>query len=339
MGKLNDVMLDYLSANDRFADLYNGCCFQGRQVIAPEDLEDASEWYASKPKKQQEGGTGRKKQTRMRDIKKRLKEGGVLRILGIEHQSYVDYGMPLRGMDYDVQEYLRQLRELKRRNHEAGGFETGDEFLCRLRRTDRLVPVYTICFYHGSREWDGPLSLGDMMEFGKNGDIFRRLFKDYPLFLVRADQPMDYTAFRTPLKEVLKVMALREDKGGFERLVEQDPAYRRLDLETAETIAVLTNSRELLEDIGKEETEEYNMCRAMRELIADARENGAIQGRKEGLRQGIEQGKEFGALQELYALIQDNVLTLQTAARRRNMTVEEFTGKLAEWHIEPNPEK
>ena len=41
MGKYDMCMKAYLQDKRRFADLFNGSCFQGRQVIRAEDLEDA----------------------------------------------------------------------------------------------------------------------------------------------------------------------------------------------------------------------------------------------------------------------------------------------------------
>ena len=45
MGKYDRCMKAYLQDKRRFADLFNGSCFQGRQVIRAEDLEEASESY------------------------------------------------------------------------------------------------------------------------------------------------------------------------------------------------------------------------------------------------------------------------------------------------------
>ena len=42
MGKYDRCMKAYLQDKRRFADFFNGSCFQGRQVIRAEDLEEAS---------------------------------------------------------------------------------------------------------------------------------------------------------------------------------------------------------------------------------------------------------------------------------------------------------
>lgn len=85
LGKQNDVILDYFDDNERFADLYNGTLFNGRQAIDPEMLEDASEHYTQRSR-----STGGEKiyRSRYRDVKKRLKDGGTLRILAVEAQEH-----------------------------------------------------------------------------------------------------------------------------------------------------------------------------------------------------------------------------------------------------------
>ncbi|MEI3212428.1 MAG: hypothetical protein V8S42_09065 [Lachnospiraceae bacterium] len=52
MGKYDMCMKTYLQDKRRFADLFNGSCFQGRQVIRAEDLEEASENYVAMEEKQ-----------------------------------------------------------------------------------------------------------------------------------------------------------------------------------------------------------------------------------------------------------------------------------------------
>ena len=51
MGKYDRCMKAYLQDKRRFADLFNGSCFQGRQVIRAEDLEEASENYVATEEK------------------------------------------------------------------------------------------------------------------------------------------------------------------------------------------------------------------------------------------------------------------------------------------------
>ena len=40
LGQESDAMMDYLDDNERFADLYNGGCFDGQEMVKPEELEE-----------------------------------------------------------------------------------------------------------------------------------------------------------------------------------------------------------------------------------------------------------------------------------------------------------
>ena len=216
MGEKNEAILSYLEDNARFADLMNGAVFGGIQAVDPGQLEDASEHYTEKEGK----GRNLKYRARTRDIIRRVRNGGsILRLVALEAQETVDYGMPLRCMNYDTQEYLRQTRAIQKKNEKAEDYRNASERLGRIRSTDRLFPVYTVCLYHGIEPWDGPLYLSDMMNFEKE-DAFRRIFRDYPVILIRADEPMDYGAFRTSLRELLAVLPFRKDRREMRGLLE-----------------------------------------------------------------------------------------------------------------------
>lgn len=145
MGEAAVVMQEYLGDAYRFADLFNVVFFQGEQVIEPQMLSEQSERYAVHPPKPQGHPGGRRGDRRKRpgngkhreeyrDVKKRMEDGTMFRILAVEAQSYVDYTMPLRCMEYDVQEYLKQLRELRSRY--TGNLETQSVSAESVSRTD-----------------------------------------------------------------------------------------------------------------------------------------------------------------------------------------------------------
>ena len=64
--------------------------------------------------------------------------------------------------------------------------------------------------------------------------------------------------------------------------------YKHLDKETAEIIAVFTDNRKMLEVLEEEEKEEYDMCKALDDLIADGREEGRTEGKAETLLEAIQ---------------------------------------------------
>ena len=119
MGKVDTVMKNYLQDKARFADLFNGVFFGGRQVILPQELSEASESYVgrrevpylpvrakgiepsgekTKSEQLKEIPTQQSQRQskpevsgeyfgRGRDIKMRLRQGTTLRILALENQN------------------------------------------------------------------------------------------------------------------------------------------------------------------------------------------------------------------------------------------------------------
>ena len=54
------------------------------------------------------------------------------------------------------------------------------------------------------------------------------------------------------------------------------------------------------------------------------------EGIKEGLERGLEQGLEKGEFKNMLELVRDGVLTMEKAATRKHMSVEEFQTKIRE---------
>ena len=286
MGKENDVMLEYLEDPARFADVFNGGCFAGARVVRAEQLTEGSEIYVEvQPGDFRDHASGKRKiekektTTRIRDIKKKLSDGGSLRILAIENQNEVDFTMPWRHMNYDCLEYGKQIRSMRKKNKEDKILSTGPERMCGLRQQDRLAPVFTLCIYHGTDVWYGPRCLKDMMEFGENGDCWERLFSDYKMHLLCINEITDFEHFQSPLKELFALLAQRRNKDGLMELAMSNPAYRKLDEETAHVASVLIGVKpEKMKSVKNQGEESYNMCKALEDLISEGREEGREEG-------------------------------------------------------------
>ena len=111
MGRKDAVTKRFCSDRVRFADLVNGVYFDGRKVIHSEDLTMSSESY-TQPIDYTGQEEKRQYQERVRDIKMLHKYGSTIRILAIEHQSYIDYGMPVRCMEQDFTMFHTSLRSV-----------------------------------------------------------------------------------------------------------------------------------------------------------------------------------------------------------------------------------
>ena len=81
----------------------------------------------------------------------------------------------------DAFSYLKEYNEIAKKHKKEKDYTATDEFLSRMKKTDRLHSVLTICIYYGENPWDGPHSLIDMLEIP---DAFKPLISDYKFNLI-----------------------------------------------------------------------------------------------------------------------------------------------------------
>lgn len=287
MGKISNIMNHYFSDNQRFADLFNGVFFQGRAVIQAENLTEVSQVYHEVMLEKAHSNTPENRAERIRDVSKQLKSGGTLRILALENQELVDYAMPLRCMQYDVMEYSKQLNMLRKQNQEEGKLQSNSERVCKLRKSDRITPVYTLCLYHGIEKWDGPRCLRDMMRFENGQEHFLRVFNDYPFHLYCLNEADNSELFHTEIGILFQALRYRGDRGALKRLILSNSEYRKVDTDTLEVMAVMLDlpsifkNREKYMNYNNKDREEYNMCQAIREWAEEERSIGLKLGAEE----------------------------------------------------------
>lgn len=154
--------------------------FGGEQVVKPDNLEemdtDVSGVIMADDYKLSLG--------RFRDVVKKNFGGIELVVLGLEIQEYIHYGMPLRTMIYDSLGYLKEFEGVRKWNKDNGVKAVdADEFLSGIKKDDRFHPIINIILYYGEKEWDGPVSLKDMMV--DMPERFANLFADYEINLVQ----------------------------------------------------------------------------------------------------------------------------------------------------------
>ena len=189
---------------------------------------------------------GRKKVIlkRLRDVQKsaELREGCLAVILAAEGQREIHFAMPVRSMLYDAVDYTGQVEQITKAHMKRKDLKKRPEYLSGLKKEDRLLPVITIVFYYGEdQEWDGPLSLHDMLEIPEE---LLPLMKD---------------------KERMKA-ALAKNRGH----------YSCMDKKSGWILSKFLNIPELKKEVR--EGEVIDMCTAIEEMIQDGREEGVEQG-------------------------------------------------------------
>ena len=202
-----------------------------------------------------------KADVRFRDLAKIVEvDDAIYCLFAIEHQSVEDYTMPLRIMEYDVREYLRQVKSNK-------GVQVP------------IKPIITIVMYWKADKWNQPLSVKDMFdkntvrwleENGLGGYI-----QDYRMHLFEPCAEDNLDKFKTELKDVIAYVKYSKSTEELRKYNEKNRPG--LSKDTVSLINVLTNSKyEFIE--GKER---LDMCEAFDGIKAE----GIAEGKAEELKE------------------------------------------------------
>ena len=214
-------------------------------------------------------------------------------LLGVENQTDVHYAMPVRNAIYDALQYGRQVADIAaehRRNKKEFSEKNNGEYLSGYLKEDHIRPVITLVIHFGAEEWDGPLSLHEMMS---TRDMELLSFvENYRIHLIDpaklTEEQLDQ--FSTSLKEVMGYIKYSKNKEQLLKFLQTD-THRSIEMNAVRVIKTITNTPIEV----SEEEEEIEMCKAIEDLIAESeargRAEGEVRGRAEGETRGEAKGK------------------------------------------------
>lgn len=304
MGKADVNVNIWLSEKKRFANLFNGVIYGGRQVILPEDLEEVNP-VSSVSVKNRTGKT--KNMKKYRDIIMKWRNQATFVLLANESQDMVHYAMPHKVMLYDGMDYETQIRnnwknfnDRRKQNKKTGQpleHLTAGEYLSRFRKKDRLIPIISLVFYYGSEPWDGPVDLYDMFRLEgtkEEKEILEKYLPNYKINLVDAERLEDVEKFSDDLQVILTMLRYRDSKEELKHYIDENKKFfQNVDYETSQAMKAFLNMKQIPgETEQKEET--VDMCKAIQEMYDD----GVRQGRDELLKEQIQVSQESDS--ELY---------------------------------------
>ena len=247
------------SYNDVFADIVNGLLFQGRLVIAPDELQEQAPRAAYK-------ADGKIREIE-RDVAKRWVKGGIrIACVGLENQTKEDPFMPLRVIGYDGAEYRVQLN-------------TG---------SDPLYAALTLVLYFGTeKRWTAPRSLYEAIDIPEE---FKPFVQDYRinLFEIAYLTPEQVALFKSDFRIVADYFVQKRMSGDYK------PKPERMEHVQAvlQLLSVMTKDRRFEEVlIDSEEGEIQTMCEVLDKIeargaaraVAEVNERVATDMLKEGM--------------------------------------------------------
>lgn len=280
--------------------MLNLALFSGDKVVEPENVEelDGSERHSIPSASGKRQPSIKKDRDILRKVTIDNDSFCTRLIAGVEHQSDVHYAMPVRYMLYDSLKYTQQVKEKAKKNREERRYTDSAEFLSGMRKGEKLTPIITIVVYLQPERWDGPMSLHDMLDFGELSDEVTELIPDYKMVLL---QPENYSEkqsknMQSSLGVILGLLNCAEIKEDFQKYL--DSHEKELESLSESAMAVLNEYCELnIPEKEIEEGEVVDMCKAVREIREEARNEGRSEGIIEGKREGILEGKREGILE------------------------------------------
>lgn len=146
-----------------------------------------------------------------------------------------------------------------------------DEFLSGIKKDDRFYPIINIILYYGEKEWDGPVSLKDMMV--DMPERFANLFADYEINLVQMLDSRRLLFHNEDVRILFDVVS-----NIYKRNI--DYIYSKydgteVDGELFWMIGKITSNENMLEISRDKKGESVVMCEAWREYYDEARRDGA----------------------------------------------------------------
>lgn len=304
----DSVTKEYMKQPKQFADLFNGYCFGGVEVIKPEALREMDTASIALP--YGKDGTANPVQKDRDLLKMLLKTDGKAAycLLGVENQSKVHTAMPIRNMLYDVLSLIGQVEAASRSYRQAGDYgKDTAEFLSGFHREDRVLPVITIVIHWGAEPWDAPLSLREMYPEGINPRLLQYV-ADYKVNLVSPALMSDEELgiFKSDLREVLKFIKHSGDKDGLTKLLEENPCYTSLSRLAAQTISICSNV-DFNIPVGEEEVD---VCKAIEDMKEEARNDAILKAVSMLKKLKLSKDAVIEQIVENYALTNDKATAL-----------------------------
>lgn len=155
------------------------------------------------------------------------------------------------------------------------------EFLSGIHKDDKLLPVISFVLLFQDEEWDGPISVHEML--CTDDPAILKYVQDYKLNLI---VPAELTEealkkFHSSLREVLSFIKYSKDKEQMNRLIEENSTrFSKMEKEAVAVINLFTGTNIEI----KEEEEVIDMCKAWEDMGEEKRAEGIKVGQAEGMK-------------------------------------------------------
>lgn len=160
MGKADLAEKNLLRYKDVFSDVANVNLFHGEKVLAEEDIvEEQTELIFKLP-------ADASFRQLFFDVPMKCKKAGTdFVFICMENQSDICNIMPVRDMGYQYAKYMEQIKEWQRKNRIEKNYP--NPITKVIQDDQKLKPVITLVLNYGSKAWNEPICMSDLLDIPK----------------------------------------------------------------------------------------------------------------------------------------------------------------------------
>lgn len=320
MGDMDISIKNFVKINSVFAQLFSQGVYGGQVYIDPDKLQELD--TANQETIPLEDGR-LKNLERLRDAEKVSmlfdNKMAFQIIMGVEGQSGVHYYMPVRCMELDALTYSGQCRKISEKAREDNQLE---KYADGVPKGTKILPTVTLVFYTGTKPWDGPVSVYDMLDIPDDmKEWVKHTTPDYHMNLIDARhmKEEDIDRFEGDLKAFLLMLKERYNREKLKSVV----ARHR---ETWYAISKVKNDKRYIEYIDGVSDERMaggiNMDATLDYFEAIGEARGKVIGETRGTAKGAAKVNRLGILLSEAGRVNDFLKSLSDEAFQKKLFVE-----------------
>ncbi len=195
-------------------------------------------------------------------------------VMGTEIQTYIDYAMTVRMMDYDAVDYTEQMKEIQRSRESA----PKENPLSVLRKEDRLTPILNLVLYLGEKPWDAENHMHGILDMEKVPEQLRTCIPDYNIKVLDIRRMSDERLLEFPddIACMFLIIKYEKDAAMLRTVMQGISAFRNMGEDAYDTVWQFVSDHRMLEQNIRMENENggVNMCKAIDDIYAEGKAEG-----------------------------------------------------------------
>lgn len=279
MKEENATSIEYFRDFARVADLLNGVIFHGKQIVRESDMQELNPVLHNVSRKNNRISAVEN----TLDLSMMVTVGEVKFRLMIQGQTIEHYVMPVRVLHEKGTDYYNQWKGLQKIHKEAQDLKNKEAFLSGITCQDKFYPVIHIIIYFGKKRWKAARKMDDLFHTEKFPEELKRLFTEKSILIFDMRHFSNEEWFRTDLRQVCGFLQRTNDRTKLKAYMEENQEiFAALPEDAYDFLAVMAGIRNLQLIKTKVQTEggEFDMCKAIKEMLRDSRQEGRQEGQE-----------------------------------------------------------